>query len=121
MYCYYMTERPAGPGAQPKEGLVNIIDCDPTIVNTVIKRRAYALLEYNRPLTHDELLCYSILPAISPDAVQYRGFVFEWDEWQALWRVYFEGRPQDTVAYEDSIEKAKSEIDEYLGTTEKEG
>ena len=120
MYRYYMGARPAGPGAQPKEGLVNIIGCDPSIVNPVIKRRAYALLEYNRPLTHEELLCYSILPAISPDAVLYRGFVFEWDEWQALWRVYFEGRSQDTVVYEESVEAAKADIDEYLGTTERE-
>lgn len=119
-YEYYMTQRPAGPGAQPKDGLVSVVDLDPSVNNPIIKRPAYALLEYDRPLTHEELLIYSILPAISPDPIQYRGFVFEWDEWQALWRIYIEGSPEDTVAYEESIEVAKAEIDEYLGESEKE-
>ena len=121
MYTYYMTARPAGPGAQPKDGLVNIIPCDPSIVNPIIKRPAYALLEYSRPLTHDELLCYEILPAISPDDVEYRGFVFEWVEWQKMWRIYFFGRPHDTIAYEDTLEEAKQGIDEYLGKPESKG
>ena len=115
MYTYYMTARPAGPGAQPKDGLVNIIPCDPSIVNPIIKRPAYALLEYSRPLTLQEERSYEIVPAIFPDDVLYRGYVFEWHEWEHLWRIYEQGRPHDTIAYEDTLEEAKQGIDEYLG------
>ena len=120
MYRYYMTARPAGPGAQPKDGLVNVTDCDPNIINPVIKHHAWSLLEYSRPLTLDEERHYELLPAIYPEDVEYRGFVFEWHEGDQTWRIYEQGKPHQTVAYVDTVEEAKAGIDEYLGTTEKE-
>lgn len=120
MYRYYMIARPAGPGAQPKDGLVNVIDLDPSKVCPVINKPAYALLEYDRSLSLQEERSYELLPAIWTADIRYRGYVFEWHEWEQLWRVYKAGNPQDTIAYEESVKEAKANIDEYLGTSEKE-
>ena len=119
MYCYYMVARPAGPGAQPKDGLVNIVDLDPSVNNPIIKRPAYALLEYNRALTVEEERSYEILPAVYSHDVLYRGYVLEWNEWEQSWRVYEQGKPYQTVAYVDTVEEAKAGIDEYLGESER--
>lgn len=121
MYRYYMVARPAGPGAQPKDGLVNIIELDPANVCPVINRPAYALLEYDRALSLQEERSYELLPAIWTSDIRYRGYVLEWHEWEQLWRVYEEGKPHQTVAYVENAEEAKADIDEYLAKPEKEG
>ena len=121
MYRYYMVSRPAGPGAQPKEGLVNIIELDPANICPVINRPAYALLEYDRALSLQEERSYELLPAIYTADIRYRGYVFEWHEYEQNWRIYEQGKPHQTVAYVDTVEEAKAGIDEYLGKPEKEG
>lgn len=121
MYGYYMTMRPAGPGAQPRDGLVNIIDLNPDRIIPHIRRGAYARLEYDRPLTEKEQRDYEIIPDIGVDDVQYRGYVFEWDAIGRQWRIYHPAKPYSTIAYEDTLDAAKAGIDEYLAKPEKEG
>lgn len=120
MYKYYMISRPAGPGAQPMVGLQNIVDLNPNETVPAIKRSAYALLEYDRCLTLKEKRMYELLPADPPADVEYRGYIFEWDEQEQSWRVYEQGRPYQTIAYVDTVEEAKADIDEYLAKSEKE-
>lgn len=120
MYKYYMISRPAGPGAQPMVGLQNIIDLNPNETVPAIKRSAYALLEYDRCLTLQEKRMYELLPADPPADVEYRGYIFEWDEQEQSWRIYPAGNPCLAMGWLDSVEEAKAGIDEYLATSEKE-
>lgn len=61
LYKYYMTQRPAMPGAQPSKGLVDIQEIDPNQQTEGIGR-AYALLTYNRQLTSAEISGYELTP-----------------------------------------------------------
>lgn len=44
----------------------------------------------------------------------YRGYVIEWIDYRDDYRVYNIKYPQQTVAYEDTIDEAKKGIDFYL-------
>lgn len=61
-HCYYMTQRPPMPGAQPKEGLVNIESFDGRPYIEEIDHEAYALLTYDRVLADSELREYELVP-----------------------------------------------------------
>lgn len=61
-HCYYMTQRPPMPGAQPKKGLVNIESFDGRPYIDEIDHEAYALLTYDRVLLDSELREYELVP-----------------------------------------------------------
>lgn len=62
-FLYYMTQRPAMPGAMPKANLTDICELDPTATIPEINRGAYAVLTYSRPLTYQEIHDYELTPA----------------------------------------------------------
>ena len=62
MYSYYMTQRPAMPGAMPREGLYSIEDLDPKEIIPEINDGAYALIIYTRKLTDQEVYDYELTP-----------------------------------------------------------
>ena len=62
-FSYYMIHRPAGPGAQPKEGLVEIENFDKRTFMEAIDREAWATIKYNRKLTEKEIRDYELVQA----------------------------------------------------------
>lgn len=54
MYKYILTQRPAGIGCQPNEGLMSIVDKDKN------KDGYYAVVTYTRELTKEELYKYEM-------------------------------------------------------------
>ena len=62
MASYYMLNRPAGIGCQPKNGLVEIEDLDRSIVIPSIGRGAWSKITYNRELTEKEIEQYELTP-----------------------------------------------------------
>ena len=106
MYSYYMVMRPAMPGAMPKAGLLEIVDDT---------KWGYCRLDYDRELTPKEISDYELRPAKEPAPVHYRGYTIEWVWNMFSWRVVDDKYPQNTVAYVDSVEQAKADLDEYLG------
>ena len=60
---YYMIHRPAGPGCQPKEGLVEIEDFGSRTYIEGIDREAWSLIKYDRKLTEKEIRDYELIPA----------------------------------------------------------
>ena len=106
-YSYYMMMRPAMPGAMPKNGLREIVDDDN-------RWGAYCRLDYDRELTTKEIIDYELRPAQEPASVHYRGFTFDWIWYMFSWRVSQDSYPAQTVAYEEDIEVAKKQLDEYL-------
>lgn len=61
-YTYYLTQRPAGPGCQPRKGLLDIEDLDCRFVPE-INREAWSRVTYDRQLTPDEINQYELTPA----------------------------------------------------------
>ena len=61
MYTYYLTQRPAGPGCQPRKGLIDIEDLDNRFVQE-INRMAWSKVTYDRQLTDDEIREYELTP-----------------------------------------------------------
>lgn len=62
MYTYFLTQRPAGPGALPSFGLDEIESYDEKSYVPEIGREAYAQATYTRPLTLEELDQYELTP-----------------------------------------------------------
>lgn len=62
-HVYYMTERPFGPGCQPKEGLVEAEDFDGRKHVEEIGRDAWSRIVYDRELTEQEISQYELVPA----------------------------------------------------------
>ena len=58
-YLYYLTQRPAGPGCQPRRGLLEIIDLDRAYVPE-IGMEAWSAVTYDRPLTDEEIRSYEL-------------------------------------------------------------
>ena len=112
MYSYLMPYRPAGPGAQPKGGLSFIEDMN------YPETGYYAKLHYDRELSEDELRSYELVPAIAPDPVGYRGFVIDYMPRQRMYAVYWENdffaKRNNVVAYVDSVDEAKRDIDAFM-------
>lgn len=120
-YYYYLYARPAGYGAQPTNGLIYARELNPHEMIPSIRRGAYALLEYTRELTRKEMRDYEILPQSLPQDVEYRGFVFEYQPVQDEWKVYEQGDfDKVALAFVETVDEAKSAIDEYLGRSGKE-
>lgn len=61
-YTYYLTQRPAGPGCQPRKGLLDIEDLDDRFVPE-INREAWSKVIYDRQLTPEEISQYELTPA----------------------------------------------------------
>ena len=64
MHSYYMTMRPAGPGAQPVYGLVNIETFPAPKLIPEIQRYAWSRVDYDRKLTNREAKIYELTPAV---------------------------------------------------------
>ena len=62
-FTYYLTQRPAGPGCQPRSGLVEIVDLNNKFVPE-INRTAWSKVIYDRQLTQDEINQYELTPAV---------------------------------------------------------
>ena len=62
MATYYVTQRPAGLGAVPKRGLVDVLALDPRVIIPKIGRGAYSKVTYNRELTREEVEQYELTP-----------------------------------------------------------
>ena len=66
-YRYYMTQRPFGPGAQPN-GVKDWGELDGKTVIPSIAHHAYAWIEYDHPLSADEVWNYELEEAgATPD------------------------------------------------------
>lgn len=78
MEKYYMTQRPAMPGAMPKDGLDTIEDLDPRDVIPYIGKGAYALLYYTRPLTDKEVSDYELTPYEDVDEILDEAYEGSW-------------------------------------------
>lgn len=63
MFTYFSTHRPAGPGACPVAGLVNVTALDPADVVPQLGRGAWSRLDYSRQLTPEEVQRYELTPA----------------------------------------------------------
>lgn len=61
-YTYYLTQRPAGPGCQPRKGLLDIEDLDERFIPE-INHAAWSKVTYDRQLTQDEITQYELTPA----------------------------------------------------------
>lgn len=61
-YTYYLTQRPAGPGCQPRPGLLDIEDLDDRFV-PAINQNAWSKVTYDRQLTPDEIAQYELTPS----------------------------------------------------------
>ena len=61
-YSYYMTQRPAMPGAMPSKGLEQIEDRDPDDFIRYLGKGAYAVITYTRKLTDKEVSDYELTP-----------------------------------------------------------
>ena len=66
MFKYYMTQRPAMPGAMPNKGLDSIEDLDPRETIPAIGKGAYSIVTYTRELTDREIYEYELTPYIDP-------------------------------------------------------
>lgn len=108
MYSYYMTQRPPCPGAQPRNGLVNVHELDPDSDTPGIGR-AYAMLEYDRELTEDEVRNYELTPADRPKPVIYKGYQIVWNDWSHDFEVI--NRRGFTIAHTDTVLEAQDGID----------
>lgn len=62
-HTYYMILRPAAPGAQPKEGLVEIENFEKRTYVEAIDREAWAAIKYNRKLSEKEIKSYDLMQA----------------------------------------------------------
>lgn len=108
-YTYYMTMRPPMPGAQPMEGLVEIIEMDNGWVQD-IRHTAYAKLVYDRPLTEQEVEQYELETPIEYRA-EYKGYTI-----QSCKRGYevYDKRGRH-IARVDTVEEATQGIDSLEG------
>ena len=104
-YSYYMTMRPAMPGAMPKNGLREIVDDT---------KWGYCRLDYDRELTSKEIADYELRPAKEPEPIHYRSYTLEWIWNQFAWRVSDDRYPQQSIAYIDTPEEAMADIDRIL-------
>ena len=59
---YFSTQRPAGPGACPKDGLLGFQNYDRRTFIPEFGREAWATLAYDRELTEEELKNYELVP-----------------------------------------------------------
>lgn len=118
VYSYYLTQRPAGPGCQPREGLIRVMDLSGCAEEgecvRIIGRSAYSRVDYDRPLTAKEVRDYELTPLDRPQTVKYKGFLIEWIESMNSWRICRENQQYATVAYEDSVDEAKVGIDAIM-------
>lgn len=62
-YRYYSTQRPIAPGTTLKEGCVGVVNFDEKIYVPKIKREAWGFVDYDRPLTKEEIKEYELCPA----------------------------------------------------------
>lgn len=111
-FTYYMTQRPPMPGAQPKQGLIEIEDV--ALYDESRGFRAYARLHYDRPLDRKEILDYELLPdtdQLRMNAEDYKGFEIKYNPLLGIWDVWCEGRLEASV---NTLEEAKQCIDELL-------
>lgn len=60
-HIYYMTQRPAMPGAMPRDGLVDIQQYDDRQYIQQIDCKAYAKLVYSRELADEEIHNYELV------------------------------------------------------------
>lgn len=102
-FCYYMTQRPAMPGAMPRRGLTHIEELDPA-ANTPGVGRAYAKLTYDRQLTDSEISDYELVISGERPIVQYYGFEIRYNPILNLWDVYEAGSLMASTA---TLEEAK--------------
>lgn len=57
--AYYCTQRPAGPGAVPKDKLLEVVDLNGTVIDER-GTRAYSIVLYNRALSFREIEDYEL-------------------------------------------------------------
>lgn len=87
MFKYYMTQRPAMPGAMPKEGLMEIEDFDPTKPIDGVGR-AYARLTYNRQLSEKEVFSYELMYDGDRHIEHYHGYEVRFNPVLTVWDVW---------------------------------
>ena len=105
---YYCTQRPAGPGCQPKDGLVAIL---PPEQPEWLPKHVYSVLEYSRDLTRREVMEYELTPDYPP--VDYKGYPIRFLPYTWEWVILDpEEREPMPLAYCDTLESAKAMIDE---------
>ena len=60
MNAYYSTQRPAGPGAVPKDKLLEVVNLDTMPEIDEDGTRAYSIMLYDRRLSESELREYEL-------------------------------------------------------------
>lgn len=110
-FSYYMTQRPAMPGAQPREGLIEVEELNPN-TNTPGVGRAYARITYDRQLGVKEIIDYELIAdtdANRQNKVNYNGYSIEYNPVLDLWDTYECG---SLAASTYTLDEAKAAIDE---------
>lgn len=70
IYAYYLTQRPATPGAMPMEGLLSVEDYSRPVADGKINR-IWAKVSYLRELSEQEISDYELTPV--PEKKENRG------------------------------------------------
>ena len=106
---YFMTQRPAGPGTMPKDGLVDIL---PGEQQKWLPRHVWNVLVYDRELTRKEVRAYELTPDIPP--VQYKGYEIRFLPYTWEWAIINpESCGVEALAYTPSLQKAQALIDDH--------
>jgi len=114
-FTYYMTQRPAGPGAQPRDGLIEVCELDQNVPIDGVGR-AYSKIVYDRQLTDEEIRDYELTQECRVEDIEYKGYLLTYLPWMNLWAVrVIAERELGVVAYEDTLEDAERDIDEQEG------
>ena len=104
---YYCTQRPAGPGCQPSNGLLAIL---PPEQPEWLSKHVYNVLEYNRGLTRKEIRDYELTPDCPP--VEYRGYTIRFLPYTWEWAILDpDSREPSALSYCDTLEEAQALID----------
>ena len=61
-WWYYLTQRPPAPGAMPRRGLIDFYEYENRLFVEIIGREAWGSVVYDRPLTHEEVDEYELVP-----------------------------------------------------------
>ena len=105
----YFTKRPAGPGCQPTEGLLEIL---PGEQQDWLPMYVYNVLVYDRELTRKEVRDYELAPDYPP--VEYKGYTLDFLPYTWEWAILDPDSVEPSaLAYCDSLEEAQKLVDEH--------
>lgn len=102
---YFMTQRPAEPGAMPSTGLLEIL---PGEQPEWLAKHVWNVLIYDRELSRREVRDYELTPDCPP--VEYKGYSIHFLPYTWEWAI-LDPDSDGALSYCDSLEAAKALID----------